>query len=241
MKDVTKVLENVGLSTNEIKIYLTLLETGPSLAGKLSKESGVNRTSTYDALQRLMEKGVISYIIKANRKWFQAEAPAKLVDFLKEQETNIKSIMPKLEALHSSSKETRNVSIYRGYKAIKSIFQDIVKQGKPNDVFGSEVRFLEKMPYYVPHYIKEIDKKNIPIRVIIREGRKTGEKSKTTEFRTLPMKVESPVSTNIYADKIAITIWTDPPEAVVIQSKTAAEAYRNFFDVVWKSAKKYED
>ena len=241
MKNVNKVLEDSGLSKNEVIIYLTLLEFGPSLAGKLSKESKVNRTSTYNALRGLLEKGIISYVIKANRKWFQPEEPERLIEFVKEQENNISSILPILKDMHKIPKEPKDVKLYYGYKGIKSIFQDIVREGKPNDVFGSEGQFLKKMPYFVSHYIKEVDKKGIKIRHIIREGRKMGKKSKTTEVRTLPLEVESPVSTNIYADKIAITIWTDPPEAVVIQSKTAAEAYRNFFDVVWKSAKKYED
>ena len=46
-------LQKIGLNLNEAKIYLALLELGEAQAGKISKESQINRTTTYDGLERL--------------------------------------------------------------------------------------------------------------------------------------------------------------------------------------------
>ena len=59
-------LEKAGLTKIESKVYLSLLDLGPSLAGQISKHSGIHRRSVYDALDRLAEKGLISYIVKNN-------------------------------------------------------------------------------------------------------------------------------------------------------------------------------
>ena len=50
-------LQKIGLNPNEIKIYLVLLRLGQGLAGEISKESQINRTTTYDSIERLIEKG----------------------------------------------------------------------------------------------------------------------------------------------------------------------------------------
>ena len=53
-----------GLTKNESKIYLTLLEIGPSHAGLISRKSGLHRRVVYDTLEMLTQKGLIGYILK---------------------------------------------------------------------------------------------------------------------------------------------------------------------------------
>ena len=49
---------------------------------------------------------------------------------------------------------------------------------------------------------------------------------------------ESPAVTNIYGDKIAIIIWTDEPEGIIIENAAAAKAYKSYFDIMWQQANK---
>jgi hypothetical protein len=49
---------------------------------------------------------------------------------------------------------------------------------------------------------------------------------------------ETIITTNIYSDKIAIILWTDVPEAIIIKNKEAHDAYKDYFEVLWKDAKK---
>ncbi len=61
---------------------------------------------------------------------------------------------------------------------------------------------------------------------------------KTTNVRYFPKIVgEQTITTNIYADKVALILWTDVPEAVIIKNKAAYEAYKSYFEVLWASAK----
>lgn len=238
MPDVKSVLENIGLTSNEIEVYMALLDLGPSMAGKLSKQIQLNRSSTYNALRGLLKRGFVHYVVEANRKVYGAADPKRLFSFLKENEEDIKQVMPKLEEMFKQQKVEENVTLYKGLKGIKTVFEDIINEGKPNLVFGSEGQFVERMPWYVPHFVRKIQEKGIKIRHIARQGRDVSNKTKTTDVRWLPFKVESPVATNIYSDKIAIVIWSKVPEAVIIKNKTAADAYRELFDVVWNMAKR---
>ena len=60
-------LEKLNFSVNESKVYLTLMRIGHSLAGNIAKESSLDRSSTYNALKMLVERGVVSTIHENKR------------------------------------------------------------------------------------------------------------------------------------------------------------------------------
>ena len=228
-------LKRIGLTSNEADVYLAALRIGSNTAGRLSKEAQVDRSATYDAVKRLLEKGLMSYTVIAGRKHLQAVDPKRLLEYLKEKEEAVQDAMPQLSAIYKEPKEKKNVTLYHGHRGLKSVFNDILREGKPNDVFGSEGQFEERMPGFCDYFVKEKDRKRIPTRMIVRKGRTNPSNSKSVRF----LDVESsPAVTNIYGNKIAIVIWSEPPEAVVIENKDAAESYRSYFEVLWRSAGK---
>ena len=64
----TEYLEELGLTNAEAKIYIALLELGSSQAGKITEKTGIHRRTVYDAIERLIEKGLISYIKQNNNR-----------------------------------------------------------------------------------------------------------------------------------------------------------------------------
>ena len=79
------LLENLGLKEKEAKIYITLLKEGPSLANSIAKNTEILRSSIYDYLDTLTEKGFITYTIKSGKKYFQAVNPSKIMDNFSER------------------------------------------------------------------------------------------------------------------------------------------------------------
>ena len=119
--EVTKVLEKLGFSPNEIKVYLVLNEHSSLKAGKISKLAKIDRSSCYNSLKLLLEKGLASYVNIGKVKWFQTTGPKRLLEFVKEQEEDIKSILPSLEEIHRINKIEGQVRLFKGIKGIKSI------------------------------------------------------------------------------------------------------------------------
>jgi len=228
-------LKKIGLTSNEADVYLAALRIGSNTAGRLSKEAQVDRSATYDSVKRLLEKGLLSYTMIAGRKHLQAVDPKRLLEYLKEKEETVREAMPQLSAIYKEPKEKKNVTLYHGYRGLKSVFNDILREGKPNDVFGSEGQFEDRMPGFCKYFVKERDKKQILTRMIIRNNRTKPSNSKSV--RTLDVE-RSPAVTNIYGNKIAIIVWSEPPEAVIIENKDASESYRSYFEVLWKGAGK---
>jgi len=235
--EVERVLRKIGFSPNEIKVYLALTDHGSSKAGKISKIAKIDRSSCYNSLKLLTEKGLVSYVTIGKVKWFQATGPKRLLEYVQEQEEDIKSIMPELQERHKYAKLEGQVRMYKGIKGVRTVFQDMLRTGKDNFVFGSEGQFVERMPHFSKYFGLIKKEKGFKTKMIIRAGRAEGD-SERTEYRFVDKDVESPVVTNIYGDKIAIIIWTDEPEAIIIENKAAAESYRNYFDFMWKNARK---
>ena len=84
-----EILQELGLSEAEAKVYLALLETGSTLAGQIIKKTGLHRGTTYQILQRLKEKGLVSSIIKGKKQYFEPASPDRLMDVLKERQDKI--------------------------------------------------------------------------------------------------------------------------------------------------------
>ena len=104
-----KQLTKLGFSENEAKIYLELLKNKDIQAGLLSKNTGINRRTTYDSLQRLIEKGYVGFNISANKKIFFAMNPKVIIKNLKEMEEEAEKIIPSLMKLDNQKQEENKV------------------------------------------------------------------------------------------------------------------------------------
>jgi len=69
--EIGEALAKLGLTKNEIKAYLTLLDLGAVSAGKISKISEIHRRPTYDALTRLLDKGLFLIPLNLERNCFK--------------------------------------------------------------------------------------------------------------------------------------------------------------------------
>ena len=84
-------LKQMGLTEGESKTYLSLLKIGSSTVGPIVKDSRISYSKIYDVLNRLLDKGIISYTIREKTKYFQAANPNRLLDYLEKQQNQIKS------------------------------------------------------------------------------------------------------------------------------------------------------
>lgn len=235
MADIAKTLENVGFSPNEIKVYLTLNDYGSMKAGRISKLAHIDRSSAYNALKLLLEKGLASYVLIGKVKWFQATGPKRILEFLQEQEADVKEIIPDLHERHKKSKIEGQVRLFRGIKGIRAIFLDIIRTGKDNYVFGSEGQFSERMPEFAMQFKRMKKENKINTYMICRKDQREIDVL-SANHKYLPNISESSAVTNIYGDKIAIIIWTGEPEGIIIENAAAAKAYKSYFDFMWRHA-----
>lgn len=233
-------LERLNFSVNESKVYLTLLRIGASLAGRIAKEAQLDRSSTYNALKLLIERGIVSTVFENKRTTYVPADPKKIIDYFKEKEELASALIPSLRAQYAVSKEKKNLTLFQGYRGLKTIFQDILDSvGKDDEylVMGSEGQFRDRMPHYAPLFRSLKEKKGMKTKMLIREGRTKTSRARYTQYRQVPSDVVSPATINIYAGKVAILIWDEKPEAILIENENVSRTMKSYFDFMWKNAK----
>lgn len=238
-------LIKAGLTRVESSVYITLIDLGPSLAGQICKKSGIHRRTVYDALDRLAEKGLISYIVKNNRKYFESANPNRLLDLEKEKEEQIRAELPSLMEIFSKTKTKEETLFYKGKDGLKTAFEDqiISLEGKASGtgkeilVLGASSEAGEILQFYFKWYNKKRQAKKIHIKFIASIESKGKIQAPLSEIRYLPET--GPTAINIYADKVAIILWSkEKPLAIIIKNKEIASSYRLFFEHMWKTARR---
>jgi sugar-specific transcriptional regulator TrmB len=235
-----EALRTLGLTEIEEKVYLTLIEEGPSLAGNISRKSGIHRRMVYDATERLIKKGLVSYIMKNNRRLFEAVDPDRLLQIVQEQEAAVKQVLPQLKLSHSMSKEKQETNFFKGHTGVKGVFEDQIKEGKELLILAASPSAREMFPAYFHWFDVRRKQKNIKTRMLA-DAKHSGKFSDVplAEVRLISSLGNENTSTNIYADKVAIIFWNkEKPFVVLIKQKEIADAYRAYFEQIWKIAKK---
>lgn len=239
-------LLQLGFTENEAKVYLALLETGLSTITKLISKTNLHKQIIYDNLQRLTAKGLVSYVIQSNRKYFNAVSPEKIRDILEEQKKELESrenllqeILPQLLARKEESRSKQSLAtIYYGKKGLKSILEEILKQKEEVLSYGAEGKFKQLFGPYWDNYNRRREKLTIRFKVIWNEKlRGKRENIAYLDAKYIPKEFDNPASTLIYGDKTAIILWEDVPFAVLIESQKITASYKNTFNLLWNIAK----
>jgi len=234
-----RFLEEAGLTRGEADVYTSLLELGQSLAGDIAEKSGMHRRSVYDSLYRLMEKGLVSYVVIKDKKYFEAANPEKFLDIVKEKETNIRSILKELKEKYRRSGFKEEVTVFKGKDGLKTLFDDQIKTGHEILILGASTAANDMLKYYFFEYDKKRIRNKIKVKIIFsKKLRGKHEKVPLSEIRYLSDEYSSPAATNIYGNNVAIIHWSEKPLGILIKSEGIANGYKRYFDLIWKIARK---
>ncbi len=246
----TETLRKIGLTENEIKIYLDLLKSGTSTAYEIGKRTGIYRVHIYDKVEQLMNKGLVSYVYKGAKKFFQATSPDKIKQYIEDkkqelesQEADVNKILPELEKMANLPKEDTFVEIFKGKEGLKYFLKDIIKTKKEVIVTGiDDSKYQEALPVFMKQYFRDLKKSKIKEKVITIKRKNVfqfdKELSPTTDYRFLEEKQFNPTNTFVYGDKVVIVTWGSPVTAVMIKNNQIAKTYRNHFKQLWEIASK---
>jgi sugar-specific transcriptional regulator TrmB len=243
-----EILEQIGLTKSEINVYLALLELGSSSTGKIVDKAEVASSKIYEILDKLIQKGLVSFIIKSGVKYFEAAPPERIMDYMKEKEAKfneqkeeLQKILPELELKRKLSKYKSEATIFKGIEGAKTAFGDILKTLKKGDeyyVIG--VTHLE-CPFarFIKHYHLKRSKKGIKVKLLFAEkGRQWAENIKDiplTEIRFVPSQLLASSFVLMYKDKTLITVTSSKEDLTFfrIENKEVTDSFKSQFELLW--------
>ncbi|MFA4937418.1 MAG: helix-turn-helix domain-containing protein [Patescibacteria group bacterium] len=244
-----EILENLNLSPNEARIYEALVEHGESSISDIALSAQVHRRNAYDAIQRLINKGLCFQIFSTKENRFNAVDPDKLLELVNEKRQKIESILPSLKQKFSKRIAPEEAYIYRGFEGQKNIWRDILRVGGQILNIGAKAQWFDpKLETSRISFFKEANRRKInffllfdhEIKIQMPEFPK--QYPAKLEYRFLPQEYSTNSVANIFGDYLVtytgITLGKMSENTVffIIHSKELAESYRSWFWYMWKQS-----
>ena len=241
-----EILREVGLSEGEIKVYRALLEIGLGTVNEVHEKTGIERRNIYDILNKLIERGLVTYIEEDKKKSFQLAHPMKIISYLEDKKgqleltkKKVQKIIPSMIEQFKSEKPKIRAETYRGQEGIKSIWEDMLNY-KEICWIGSGRYVPKQFPAFFQHWNKRRIKLKIQWFNLLRNEMKKEVKAMPFEtIKFLPQEFSgNPTVTCIYGDKVVQFLFGKNLFAFIIESKELAENYRAYHQYLWEKVAK---
>lgn len=244
-KDVRNILQTLGLTHEEVDVYLAGLELGETTVQLLARKAGVKRPTTYKILDKLIENGLFYQTLKGKKRYLNAENPDKIKSSLKKKEADLNRILPELKSIYNISDIKPKIKFYEGLAGAISVYEDTIASTKEGDIIlnYTSIKNLFKIfpKEYAEEYFKKRTAKNITVKVITPDCEETREwqKNASKEMREIILISEKEKlfsgDTEIYGNKVAFISYEENFMAIVIESKEISNMQRFLFNLAWNN------
>lgn len=245
------VLVEIGLSDKEAGVYLGLLELGRGTVSAISRKANINRTTGYDILDTLVQKGLVSISGKEPKQEYTAESPENLSTFIAheiqekhEALRKTESLIPELKSLHNVTDRPR-VRFYEGEEGLIQVYEDTLTSHEPIRAYATVDDMHRGLPNYFPKYYKRRASAGIEIRAIvpatdIARDRAAQDKEEARDTALVPAdKFYFSPEINIYDNKVMIASWREKL-GIIIESAEIADAMKKIYELAWAEAKRLD-
>ena len=239
----------LGLSKNEAAVYLALLELGLSQSGPIIKATKLHRMLVYNALERLVDEGLVTIVHKKTIKLFQAADPASLLERTRRINDKAKSLVPELRRLQEAEGSAMTVRTLFGPEGLWTNLQDIVESAarqkeKTISIIGGakDSGFYETIGQRYKDYVALAQKLGVKKRLLAPAGfsdefKKKFSGEKGTKMKTLPTGLTAPSYTRITKDMVSIETYYPTVLVIQIRNPIIAASYLDSFELLWDSTK----
>lgn len=198
MPEIYEVLQDIGFSINEAKVYVALISKHPISGYEVAKRSNITRTMVYDILNRLVQKGAIQQIIENDSKLYSPLPYKELLKKFREDYNSridaVETALDNLECEENTNNYIINISDY------ESMVQEVrtLIQSANREIYLSI--WEEEALLFKDDFEKAIDK---------------GVKIIAFSFSKLPLKLTNSFSYGIPSDELK-KVWNRRRIIVVV-------------------------
>jgi sugar-specific transcriptional regulator TrmB len=236
------IIKKLGLSDGEVKVYDVLLNKGSSPLNVIHESTGIERRNIYDILNKLIERGLVTYIVENRKRKFHISHPNQLIHYIEEKESELGKLkediskeLPPLIAQFNSRREYPTVEIYRGEEGLKAVWEETLNY--PELYWIGAGRYIPKqMPVWFNYWNKKRIKKKVVWHNLLRyELKKETKQMPYEEMKFLPEEFsKNPTVIGIYGDN-TINVWASKGFyfVVLVKDKAMAENYIAYHKYLW--------
>ena len=242
------ILKELGLSPQEIDLYLASLSLGSASITKLSKHIGVSRPNVYKLIHALEKHGLADFSKqKKYQRDFMVKSPALVLEKFRrrkseyeQMEKEVSLSMPELLGLYSQGAESSRIKIFESKDALTQMLIQLHTEEteSPTLVFGSVEYHLDVMKWGgYEKLVGERVKRGIELKMLLlkshtAEMMRERAKEELREVRFLKNKLPFHTAFQVFSKKVLF--WQPKaPLAILIDDEYIAEMCRSIFYGFW--------
>lgn len=239
------MLVELGLSPNEAKIYETLVQEGEISIATIALKGQINRRNVYDALNRLVEKGLVFPVFTKGENFYNAVDPVKLIEFVKAKEEKFLRALPGLRQVYATKPKNNELYVYKGPEGYKNHLRDILRLKEDVFFIGDQGNYLDaKIKTFTDSFWQEAGRTNMLFNRLLDAQliQKYQLLPKIAgKYKFLPAKNSSPGTCVIFGDYVVNLSQTnlcaidEKITIYVLRDYNLANSYRYWFQFMWDS------
>ncbi len=244
----TDILKSYGLNGNDIKVYESLLRIGRSKTGPIIRDSRVASSRVYESLRILVGRGLVSYQVKNNIKYYNAESPDELIEEAGKNIEELKSFAKEVTAFPIPLPSRNDSNIYEGKHGFRMAFNqhiERIKKGERISIIGFSHRSImsgrELRSFFRQSDIamspKKCDARFLTEKSLFNVHTKDRIDPTIYKMKFLPAGYFGPCAVNISATEVLLSVWSEHPIVFSIKNPTVIQSFQKNFDFLWNLAK----
>lgn len=246
MEELLQKLKNIGITDEEITIYISALEQGSVTVLELARITKIPRTTVYLLIDALCEKGLFQMSAKGKKKIYIPASPDELYKIVQKKRSEIDETLdsldkalPELKSVFNLKHSKPSIRYYQGVEEVKKIYEETLSHYKiyvhcmSQSAVGAMGGYLEK--YFVRVIRKMIYTKEI---VSDTESDKKYQKDNSTsrnQIICIPKNYITNTDYIIFGNSVAFITYKDKkPIGVVIEDPEIARFEKIRFMMIWE-------
>ncbi|MBU0975759.1 MAG: helix-turn-helix domain-containing protein [Patescibacteria group bacterium] len=258
MKEVNDFLRQLGLSSDEVEVYLYLLKNGKQSVLNLSRGVRISRTTIYRICEALREKGLVEKLKVNEAVKYRINNISSLEKLVSEEEKKVKllgygfkSIESILKSQSLTNTQKIKVTHYSGSEEVKQLIWNTLNAR--NGTIGLGYYSISEIigTDFMVRWWKEMIKRGLTdtqlfnpvpsdrVRTQTKNENFQKEIDENHRYRIIERDIlEISYDSFIYNDVFSIVQWLkDECYGLEIQNKIVADQERELFNFFWKMAK----
>ncbi len=242
-------LRELGLSNGQVRVYTAILELGSATINRIQEKTALERRAIYDIVNKLIERGLVSYTSERGKRTYQCTHPRNLQEELRKKQQILETLAAKLPLVtdaYNAAKPVVRAEVYRGNESMKTLLNEALEYDATY-WFGGNTGIESQTGPAMKRWFKKWMERRVEMKKFMYDLVDWGtyledylpndlkkHKKHFYKYCTLPKALRSPMVIIIFGNKVAQVLWSQQSFAFVLESNEVRESFMKYFYYFWK-------
>lgn len=245
---IYKFLGDNGFNHADIRVYLDIFKYDQSFASSVAMRTGIDRTTVYSVIKRLLKKGVIAQTKIKNTRAYFALSPKVFsdrfdndIEMLGAQKKIANVFEIEMQKIRRRSFVKPRTKIFEGTDSIINLYKQTLETGGEHKSFLTIKRIPLSLRHFLRNEYMSLKVKNgVFSKVLLAQSEKALRYQSLDKLSNRQTKIIQKHPFDLHAEivmfnknEIAIIDFGEHPYGIIIDSSTLYATLEALFDYIW--------